>query len=178
MTKVINKKVLLVLMTLVITICWIATPVRAVAATTEDTTSASPTAIYYLKGITMAVCPAKYDNITGQYLILTGEYNEYVGINSSTGYSPYNVTLPRIGYNLDEWNLMYVELVYEITGGSSYRVDFSVDNPEYVTYDKSVTSGRHLITWIVPKKYSTYSLNVTPSGTLNAQYLGGHIAMG
>lgn len=186
MTKVINKKVLLVLMVLVFSICWLVTPVHAEEVTTEDTTSAefslgdaaSPTALYYLKGITMAVCPGRYDRYTGEYYILTGENNEYVGINDQTGYTPYNCTLPRIGYNLDDWNFMYVELVYEVTGGSSYRVEFEVDNPEFVYFDKSVTSGRHIIKWMVPKKYSTYSLNVTPSGTMNALYLGGHISMG
>lgn len=186
MTKVINKMVLLVLMVLVFSICWLVTPVHAAEVATEDTTSAefslgdvaSPTALYYLKGITMIVCPARYDNTTGEYYYVTGANNEYVGVNSSTGYLPYNVTLPHAGYSLDGWNFMYVQLVYEVTGGSSYRVDFQVDNPELVSYEKSVSSGRHLIEWIVPKKYSTYSLNVTPSGTMNALYLGGHIDMG
>lgn len=192
MTKTINKKVLSILMVFILSLSFsfIFTVANASASEIIDLDvlsdyeivddTAQPLAITNsLKGMSMLIIPAKYDSSNGTYIRVM---NEELWSVAGSGYTPWN---GHVDSDIIQWmrenglDLFYVELVYNISGGaSSYRVDFSVDNPEWVNYNTRVSGGNYVVQYMVPMGYHTYDLNVTPSGSLNALYLGGHISIG
>lgn len=204
MTKVINKKVLLVLLALVMAFCWLAVPASAEGVSFSKTTSdnftvesitdpilsadglhtedvAVPLANvdnFSVKGESFLVIPARYNRSEGVYERLMNQ--EYWSV-TGPGYSPYNCTVSsEISQFMLEngFDLLYVELVYNIQGTSTYRIELTLNNPEWVDCPDRAQGGKNLVRWMMPKTYHTYGLNVTPTGSTIAKYLGGHISIG
>lgn len=194
MTKAINKKMLSILMVFILSVCFSFsfTAVNASANETIDLDVLSdeceligdtvlPLASIpnSLKGMSMLIIPAKYDSSNGTYIRVM---NQDLWSVAGSGYTPWNGQVSSTAVQwmrANDFNLLYVELVYNISGGaSSYRVDFSVDNPEWMSYDTRVSGGKYVVQYMVPLGYHTYDLNVTPSGSTKALYLGGHISLG
>lgn len=204
MTKIINKKAFLILLAVIFSFCWLIVPASAEEVSYSETTSdnfivesitnpilsvdrlhpediATPFADvdnFSVKGETFLVIPARYNQNEGVYERLMNQ--EYWSVASS-GYTPYNCTVSReISQFMAEngFDLFYVELVFNIQGTSTYRIELSLDNPEWVDCPTRAQGGKNLVRWMMPKAYHTYGLNVTPSGSLIAKYLGGHISIG
>lgn len=204
MTKVINKRVFLVLLAVMFSFCWLVVPASAEGVSYSETTSdhfivesittpilnvdglntediATPFANvnnFSVKGETFLVIPARYNRNEGVYERLMNQ--EYWSITGS-GYSPYNcnVSSATSQFMLENgFDLLYVELVYNIQGTSTYRVELTLNNPEWVDCSSRAQGGKNLVRWMMPKTYHTYGLDVTPSGSLIAKHLGGHISIG
>lgn len=204
MTKLINKKVFLVLLTVVFSLCWLAVPASAEEVTCSEATSehfivesitdpilnvdglrsediATPFASvdnFSVKGETFLVIPARYNSSEGVYERLMNQ--EYWSITGA-GYTPYNCAVSHETSQFmaeNGFDLVYVELVYNIQGTSTYRIELSLDYPEWVDCPSRVQGGKNLVRWMMPKTYHTYGLNVTPSSSMIAKYLGGHISIG
>ncbi len=204
MTKTINKKVFLVLLAVMFSICWLVVPASAEEVSGSEVTSeqftvesitnpilnvdglhtediATPFANvdnFSVKGETFLVIPARYNRNEGVYERLMNQ--EYWSITGS-GYTPYNCTVSRETSQFmaeNGFDLLYVELVYNIQGTSTYRIELSLDNPEWVDCPSRAQGGKNLVRWMMPKTYHTYGLNVTPSSSMIAKYLGGHISIG
>ena len=132
-----------------------------------------------LKGVSILVIPARYNSSKGAYERVM---NEELWSSTGSGYTPYNCT---VSSSISQWmlendfNLFYVEIVYNISGSSSsYTVDFTVNNPEWTNYNTRVSGGNYVIQYMVPRKYHTYSISLTPKGSSNSLSLGGHISIG
>ncbi len=204
MTKIFNKKALFVLLVFVLAFCWLAVPASAEGVSFSKTTSdnftvesitnpilsadglhmediAVPLANvdnFSVKGESFLVIPARYNSSEGVYERLMNQ--EYWSIMGS-GYSPYNCTVSSETSQFmaeNGFDLLYVELVYNIQGTSTYRIELSLSNPEWVDCPSSAQGGKNLVRWMMPKTYHTYSLNVTPKGSLIAKNLSGHISIG
>ncbi len=194
MTKIINKKVLSILMVFILSLSFSFSFTAANASANEiidfdvlsdeyeivdDTTLPLASITNDLKGMAMLILPCRYDSASGKYIRVI---DDWLQSTTGSGYSPWNC---HVKSDVIQWmrendfDLFYVELVYNISGGaSSYRVEFSVDNPEWMKYDTRVSGGNYVVQYMVPMGYHTYDLKVTPSGSMNALYLGGHISIG
>ena len=189
MTKTINKKIVLTLMAFVLSLCWLITPASAEETISLDVLSnetlcvedtVEPLAVTNkLKGVSILVIPARYNSSKGAYERIM---NEELWSSTGSGYTPYNCT---VSSSISQWmsendfNLFYVEIVYNISGSSSsYTVDFTVNNPEWTNYNTRVSGGNYVIQYMVPRKYHTYSISLTPKGSSNSLSLGGHISIG
>ena len=181
MTKTINKKVLSILMVFILSLSFsfIFTVANASASEIIDLDGLSDDETLVnsnsLKGMSMLIIPAKYDSSNGTYIRVM---NEELWSVAGSGYTPWN---GHVDSDIIQWmreNGLDLSNVDISGGASSYRVDFSVDNPEWVNYNTRVSGGNYVVQYMVPMGYHTYDLNVTPSGSLNALYLGGHISIG
>lgn len=204
MTKLINKKVFLVLLAVVFSLCWLAVPASAEEVSCSEAVSehfivesitdpiinvdglhpediATPLASvdnFTVKGETFLVVPARYNSSEGVYERLMNQ--DYWSVTGS-GYTPYNCTVSREKSQFmaeNGFDLVYVELVYNIQGTSTYGVELSLNNPEWASYTTRVQGGKNLVRWMMPKKYHTYDIIVTPSGSMISKDLGGHISIG
>lgn len=186
MTKVINKKALLVLLTLVLAFCWLAVPVYA--AEIEDDTSysagngelifVSPNEGMAERSVTsnmlnkLVVYAAK-KQADGTYTTYT--FGDYPLIENGPA-NILNCYLPD-GYYQAMWNegldYFYCELTFTVKGTNLSRVKIEVDDDIVITGKVASSGGTYTAKWYSPRRETTtFSVVVYDINNVNAMSWG------
>ena len=184
MTKIVNKKIITLLMAVIFIACTAIVPVSAAEIVPDSTfggfeitylgddDSPQAMAVDSISGNAFKVYPATIQD--GQYAYAPEWYESATG----TGYTPYNFTLSSqtsADMSTLGWKYLIIELTFTVKGSNLTRYELQVNGSTYST-GNIVQAGTYTISWVVPKAYSTYGLTVYAT-SLNSNYLGGHISI-
>lgn len=165
MTKVINKKALLVLLTLIMAFCWLTVPVSAAEINSdadysaEGTTAApaTPNSVYGILLNQIEVYPAK---VEGNQLVL---YTFGGGPYTASGPANIlNVSIPSEDYQVmlqDEFDYFYCVLNAKVSGVNLKRWTVEVDGvikKDATVVEDSMTHNAYVsAAWICPIRKTT-----------------------
>lgn len=180
MTKVINKKLVAILLAVLFSFCWIATTASAAEidvtekfSSNEPTSAGVITPLPRLWAVQLDVTPCYYAD---------GEYwensDEYTKIQSGKSGSLFSCEMPTDKY----WRMkeigceyLYITLTFQTEGVDFTKLKLMVDNNVEYEGSRYMQPGYYSVTWLVPMEITntTYSLTVS-----NRQYslcVQGHI---
>ncbi len=184
MKKVINKKIISILMAVIFIACTAIIPVSAEETVFDSTFEGfsieylgesddlDARAVEYVYGIELRVYPSMYKD--GQYY-----YNDdWYAITSGKGTTPYNCYIPsswEADLTASGCNRFIIKLTFQVVGTNISRYELE-SNGSVIAGGSLTQAGTYTLQWIVPKEYTTYGLTIY-AANLTSNFLGGHISI-
>lgn len=183
MTKVINRKLVSVLMA-VIFICTAIIPVHAEESMDEtifngpsieclgEGSALQARGVTKITGRGFTVYPAKVEDGVMTY------YDAYGETSTGSGYTPNNCYVSKTLQNNAialGCDYLVIEMTFSVEGTGTMWLEFE-SNGNKIIDGTIYQPDWYTIMWHTPMSYSTYGLNISGTGN-SSYYLGGHISL-